>query len=400
MGNTYPMPRNAGVQAINASSVGSMRTPPSVLMDIANDNSKQWVAPKAANDNYRLAVRTAKIGIRAAVSLGLRLHPIVRAASVLEEVLHALEQTKRDAFLQWDMGALPGGAIAYASYNWNHVDVLPDFKIRLRSLPTSHSYMNLNPATLAYFPGVLSTFAYPPGNWAAIGGQAVGAPALPSLSRGYWAVLGNPNAWAGANRYTYLWGYRLASTSSVPEPIPTQSFPVRQMRVEPYTKPLFTPFPEQFPLIGRPVSAPRAIWGIGTRPGREVGPAPNAPTPPKPRPPDPGTKERKFAIAVGGMWAAGINIVTETLDLGAALYKSLPQWLRNDLRRKNGGYMGPHDKALAVLQYFDQIDGAELIFNLLDMNSEDQTYGKIGRHAARANRNLIGGGGVQLGDAL
>lgn len=398
MGNTYPTYQPSG-QTINAQSVGSMRTPPSVFMDVANDNQVRKELPRAANDNnWRWAARTTNMGVQAIGRLA-RIHPAVRALTAAVDALAHLERGRLNAELFWTIGSIAGNPIDRLSWDSDFVE-FADGKMTLKQYPLNYKRHNLMPSTTFY--PANSTADYPPGIDTGIGLQAVNAPAFPSRTRGYWATreIDNPNAWLTTNRYAWLWGYRLTTTSNSPEGWnPPTELPVRPLRYAPTVEPYFTPFPETSPLLARPLHAPIPIWGIGTRPGREVGPRPN-PRPVRPQPPPTKTKERKFAIAVGGIWAQGINFATESLDLIQALYDSLPQWLRNKLWKEHGGFMNPYDKSLAVLTYFHLIDGEKLIFNLLDMNSEDQTYGKIGGHVKNANRNLIGGGGIQLGDAL
>lgn len=377
-------------------------TPGRVVVEVANDNKPRVRLPTPANDNA--VIRSTATAVARIAKLGLRLHPWVRAASVVADILDVLQQTQQGEQVWYDIEGLPSYAVNRLSWNPNHVDKVGT-RLMVKSYPPGYMKHNLMPSTTMY--PATTAANYPPGTTAAIQLQAVPGPGYPSQTRGYWAcrLADNPNAWAGTNRYAWLWGYRRAFTNSTPEIIPPQVTPARSAIRVPSAEPYFTPLPWTSPMpVGRPAPLPGAVPGVGTVPGREVGPLPhqnprpNPHSPPnQPRPPTGRTKERKFAIAVGGAWAAGINFVTEGLDLVAALYKSLPKWLQNKLWKENGGYMSPYDKAQAIVKYFHLIQGDELIFNLLDMQAEDRTYGKIGGHVRNANANLIGGGGITLG---
>lgn len=406
MGSVYPTMKPSTPGQTITSSVGYGKpTPGSVIIEVANDNKPRVRLPTPANDNA--VIRHTAGAIARIARVGLRLHPWVRAASLALDVLDALEQTGRDGSQYWDFGALPGGnAINRLSWDLRYVSVVGT-KATIIGKAVTDQVHNLMPHVIMY--PANATANYPPGIQVGIGGQALGTPGFPSNVRAYWncRLSDNPNAWANTNRYRWLWGYRMNNSVALGQEAPLVTVPARAPRRVPSTEPFFTPLPWTSPMpVGRPAPMPTPIKGVGTLPGREVGPLPdgkprpgvdpNSP-PNQPRPPTGRTKERKFAIAVGGAWAAGINFVTEGLDLVAALYKSLPKWLQNKLWKENGGYMSPYDKALAIVQYFHLIQGDELIFNLLDMQSEDRTYGKIGGHVKNANANLIGGGGITLG---
>lgn len=399
MGQAYPAPRTLpqpSGQTISGRVGYGTPAPGHVVVNVANDNRPKVVIPNPANDNSAY-VRSTATGIARLARLGLRLHPWVRAAELAYEVLSELQQAGRRPEAFFDVDAITGNAVNRLSWDPRYASKSGSRITMLNNPPLGWQVHNLMPSNLMY--PAAATANYPPGLATQLSNQAVAAPGYPSENRGYWfcRLTDNPNAWATTNRYLYVWGYRMTNSSSVPQRVPETVIPGIPRRIKPSEEPWFTPLPATSPMpLGRPAPNPIAIPGLGTLPGREVGPRPAVR--PKPiEPVGPGGKERKFAIAVGGAWAAGINFATEGMDLIAALYKSLPKHIRDKVWRENDGYVDPFDKALAIFKYFDQIEGHELIHNLLDMQSEDSTWGKIGKHVKRANRNLVGGGGLTLG---
>ncbi len=117
------------------------------------------------------------------------------------------------------------------------------------------------------------------------------------------------------------------------------------------------------------------------------------------KPPGKGTKEKKQVAGIVRSSGFGrtIGALTEVVDFVEAVYKGLPPAVRHKHWKKN---QTPMEKAQLIYRYAHRLDinvvVRELIFNEL----EDFLIGKIGKRAAKANRDLGFSVGIQFGFAL
>lgn len=112
------------------------------------------------------------------------------------------------------------------------------------------------------------------------------------------------------------------------------------------------------------------------------------------QPPPPGTKERKFILALdnGSMLGIVVNAVGETNDVLEALHDALPKGCQTGTT--------PQAMAADILGCYQQMDLGKALYNLLANQLEDNVYGRLGRLAAAANRARGAPAGIQFGPAL
>lgn len=231
------------------------------------------------------------------------------------------------------------------------------------------------------------------------GQSAVGfpvAPGTPDATRRYLLMGEHTHDSAGQPRYTYhaAWLRDLASNVNYPEYVAPFTrpyfFPAEFPRTSPRQHPWLNPTvnPIGAPMPARAPSAPpyKALPHMPQLPWRQTGPrpAPRLASSPLPRPPGPGVKERKFAISkIGGLnLVRFIGAVTESADLGNALYDALPDRYK----------LPPHslfrDKMLQLYKHFDKVNVLDAIDNIIHNEIEDRAFGAAGRAGGTAGHNL------------
>lgn len=228
--------------------------------------------------------------------------------------------------------------------------------------------------------------------------------------------------------------------------------PIRGPSDRPVTRP--EPEPEDKPKpITRPVPKPLPMTPPATTPTQAKGPRPRWSQRPsvrtilqpglKPRveeaphsmsPPPKGTRERKFAVTVGGRNAIirAVNGATEACDFVDAIFEALPKEIQKKARREVLGQralpwwkqknkygqtpwnkegaakpglfdpknMGCHHKAIAIYQNYNKVNMTNAIRNLAKEKLVDMAYGAQGKVAAQASRQAGLSKGLQLGPAL
>lgn len=170
-----------------------------------------------------------------------------------------------------------------------------------------------------------------------------------------------------------------------PAPVPYPLIPLQ------IPNPFYSPFERTVrgPVAVRAPSvaaSPRFTFQPGRNPRVESNPPPHVR-----KPPPKGTKERKVAIAVGGIPAKIISAVTETADVISAIFKALPGNIKAKYGRK------PQDKARAIYDHYDKVDIPRALANLLAQQVSDRAWGHIGKRSGEAARRAGKSTGFQLG---
>ena len=172
-------------------------------------------------------------------------------------------------------------------------------------------------------------------------------------------------------------------------------------------RPGVMPFPPAIE-VTRPESP-----GTGQRPN----PSENPGTKPNPRPnpehqparPPKRTKERKFKLAIAGIPAMVVNVVTEGIDVIDAFYEALLEspefqtWYDFEVYYRDAPSLyglTPQEKADLIYRHFDKLDVGEVLTSLAANQLEDMVYGRIGRLVARANQERGAMHGITFGPAL
>lgn len=179
-------------------------------------------------------------------------------------------------------------------------------------------------------------------------------------------------------------GLPIAAPHPTPRPVPYRMIPERR------------PNPNRSP-DEQPQTRPRRIPRIPPDPPTPVEEivVPRSPSkPPYTRPtehvrakPGPRIRERKLYTSVksGTPLAMVLSLLTESLDLLNAFYKSLPK----DLQQRG---LNPFEKFMVVVENLDAYAGrarvGTLMTNIIAEIIEDEGYGRLGKAAARANQRL------------
>lgn len=80
-----------------------------------------------------------------------------------------------------------------------------------------------------------------------------------------------------------------------------------------------------------------------------------------------------------------INGITEAKDLGEAVYDALPEKLRKQLIKENGGRSLTFPKKMAALyKHINEVDVGDALENIAKNQLEDFVFGKAGQGMARA----------------
>lgn len=168
----------------------------------------------------------------------------------------------------------------------------------------------------------------------------------------------------------------------------------------PWADPMLLPVASPFAVPwGRPTGwkqaakQPHFRFGIRIRgnvaPG--VRPRPN----PNPRPPPKGTKEKKLAVAIGGVGADIVNWLSEGVDAANAVWDAMPDWFKKAHRGK-----GLAERMQLLYNNLDLLDTNQALWNLLNEQGKDKYYAMWGKLTAKANRKRGMPGGLALGPAL
>lgn len=152
---------------------------------------------------------------------------------------------------------------------------------------------------------------------------------------------------------------------------------------KPSPEPVSPPAPVNPPtprpgIVPRPRPGYEPAWGVAVRAsnpriGRGVGFV-------KREPPPRGTKEKKF-----GTTPLLLNVLsraldaTEVADMVDNFFRALPYDKQRELFRRTGGTPSYSEKAWHVYQHFSELDGSELILNILTNEIEDQIIGRVNR---------------------
>lgn len=212
--------------------------------------------------------------------------------------------------------------------------------------------------------------------------------------------------WFVAVAYTLIGTYSGPYTPDINQPV---AFPVPQdvpldypyfiPDIEPMTRPIAQPTPEpEAPPVRRrrpkPRNDPERMPEGHTRTYGKPEPKP-LPRQHTPRRPPPGTKERKYKIALPpGVVKNALNFVTESVDMLNVLYDSLPA----DRQTCSKG-----DEVCMfnqVYRHHDEIIFEEFVHNFFGNQNEDFIFGKLGGINAHASWKAGFGPGFQTGPAL
>lgn len=102
-------------------------------------------------------------------------------------------------------------------------------------------------------------------------------------------------------------------------------------------------------------------------------------------------KERKMMLSPSpsSPIMRGISAVTEGMDVTDSWYLALPEDIRNDAFRKNGGFMDPLDKWRAIYENWDKLDDdyfRRAFENMAKDAAEDAAYGKADKYVQDQQR--------------